>query len=214
MSILRVIALETAGILDFDSSEPVIACVYKHGKLFVYDTYQNLYYQPEYFETLDGITYLTKKRKYSWTDFSIKAGQEISRDFDGNVLVDGEPTDSLRPLDCPKKVISRKSLALFEKFLEKSNRDDSDTLQEIREAFWQGTLADDVLKAVAANPVDTFSNEDMEMIVRTRIEGFPFITAKLKEAASGADPLKIQYITFLFTRIFKLEYAGYISFEG
>lgn len=210
MSILRVVAVENISASSVDTFEPAIACVYKDDKLQVYDTFGELYYQREYFEGFDSLKFLINKGKYQWTDFMIEKGKLVTRDTYKNITIDKEIIDAISPLAGETGIISDVSVKLFYRFLEKVHKNKPIILQNLILDFSSGEFKRAVEAAIRKNPMKDLLNDDSELIVRCRIEGMDFIANKFKEYAKSTDPLKIEQMTYYFSRIFKLETANYI----
>ena len=210
MSGLRVIAVENVATGGLDGAEPANACVWHDGKPHVYDVSGMLYYQREMFDSLDNLNKTILKGKYRWTDFWIEEGQRITRDIHENILVSGEVMEAICPLSYGENTISTVTLKLFHGFLEKLNRNHAGSLLELKADYDSGEFMRAVDTIIRANPVQSLKDTDYELIIRTRIEGVPFIANKLKSLTMSPDPLKLDQITYYFTRLFKLESANYI----
>ncbi|MFZ5353836.1 MAG: hypothetical protein ACOZCL_14090 [Bacillota bacterium] len=215
MEKLRVIAVERVYVSGHGEREPALACVYKNdkNKLYVYDTYGKAYYQKEYFKDFEGLIFHINKGKYEWTDFEINSGELLTRDSLGDIFANEERVEKLTRLITGKFSINDETVQLFYKFLQKLNKNDSRELADIQSAYASGELKKDIQECIESNPLEDLRQEDLEIIVRSRLEGIEYVKNKLRQLSSGNDPLKLEEITFYFTRLFKLQHSGYINFD-
>jgi hypothetical protein len=213
MSRLRIIAIEKVFISGANDAEPCIACAYYEGKLFVYDTFGELYHQMEYFNDFDSLIYLITTNKYEWTDFYINKGDIITRDGVGNAMLNGKRINGLiLPLKEENNKISDVSVKLYYEILSKFNKNNPSVLEQLTSSFESGEFKKDILAIVKEYPLEELTTDDNELIVRSRIEGYNYISKKIKSFVSSKDPYKNDAITYFFTRLFKLQYQNYIQF--
>jgi hypothetical protein len=78
LSQIRVIAVEIPFLISFQKVEPVQACVYKEGKVFIYNLFGNTLCPKNYSEYINTVDHAVKEGKYEWSDFYIEEGKIIT----------------------------------------------------------------------------------------------------------------------------------------
>jgi len=209
MARLRVIAVEKISVSG-DAVEPAIACVYKDKLLHVYDTFGELYHQKEYFGSFESLEYLIKKGKYDWSDFYIEKGQLITRNSQGNIVVEGDVVDPFLPIEDGNKAISNVTLKIYFEFLKTVYKSDPQAQETLVSCYQQGQFRKDVEEIVNKSPFKQFNDTDKELIVRTKIEGHHYLVSSIKNILKKGDYYKLDEINYLFSRLFKLEKNNYI----
>lgn len=211
MARLRVIAVEKVFVSGTDEIEPSIACVIKDRKLHVYDTFGELYHQKEYFGDFDSLKYLINKGKYEWSDFYIEKGQLITRDIDGNVVVEGDKIEPFLPFEDSLGQVSNISVKVYYEFLKTCNKSNPDVLKRLKEGFESGNLKVTINAIVEKSPFNEFNNVDKELIVRSKTDGYKYLVDAIKENLKSNDLYKYDNIHYLFSRLFKLEKKKFVE---
>lgn len=209
MARLKVIAVENISV-GTDTVEPVIACVFKDKLLHVYDTFGELYHQKEYFGNFEMLESLIKKGKYEWTDFYIEKGQLITRDFHGNIVVEGNVIDPFLPFEEGNNNISDISVKIYYEFLKSVSKNDPNALEKLRGCFESGELKKEIGEIVGKSPFNQFNDVDKELIVRIKIDNYQYIVNIIKKVLKKGDYYKFDEINYLFSRLFKLEKNNYV----
>lgn len=215
MSELKVISVEMPFLISYLPIEPVQACVYKDGKIYIYDKSGNLLAPKEYSQYIDTVEHTIKQGKYEWVDFSIREGQIISRDYDYNILVDDKVVEPFTKLEKHKPgAISNITLKLFNEFLKTCNKDNKDMVEALKISFNDGFFRKEVEEIVKNDELEELSNLDKEIIVRCKIEGQNYIVKYVKKLLNSDNYDKYIDINYFFRRLFNLERYKYISFEN
>lgn len=145
---LRVIAVERV----YTGTKPVIACVYKDERLYVYHG-KTYFSQKEYFENFSGLAYFVEQERYDWSDFAISKGDSITRNANGDIFVNDCPFDGFSKR-FPEGLVSPVTLRLFMEFLKSSNKNNQQAADDIINTYKSGQLKEYVRACVCENPPD------------------------------------------------------------
>lgn len=215
MSKLHVIAVEIPFLISYLPVEPVQACVFKDGKVYIYDTYGNIVSPKEYGSYIDTIEHVIKEGRYEWTDFIVDEGQIISRDYDYNILVDNKVLEPFSKLQTQNPgIISNMTLKLFNEFLKSANKDNKDMVEALKISFSDGFFRKEVEDIVKNDVIRELSNLDKEILVRCKVEGQIYIVKYVKKLLTSENYDKFIDINYFFRRLFNLEIYQYLLFEN
>lgn len=207
---LRVIAAERA--YPRTGTEIVKACIYKDDKLYLYDG-EELFYQKEYFEDFPGLEYFVEQEKYDWCDFLVDKGDLITRNSSGDILLNDRPHKSFSKCS-GEGMMSPVTLRLFTEFLKSCNRKNDQVVKDISDAYECGILKDQIKQCISKDPEGLLQdNFDKKITLYARLFGKNFVIDAVKKLLKSDENHKVERITFFFTRLFKLEYAGYLYVE-
>lgn len=215
LSKVKIIAVEIPFLISYLPVEPMHACAYKDGKVYVYDTFGNLLAPKDYNTQINVIEHAVKEGKYEFTDFLIEEGQIIARDYDYNILVDSNIIDTFDKDKVQKiSAISNLTLKLFNEFLKTCNKDNKDMVEALKISFQDGFFRKEVEDIVKNDVITELSNLDKEIIVRSKIEGEKYIVKYVKKLLTSESYDKYIDINYYFRRLFNLEIYQYIAFEA
>lgn len=214
MSNLHVIAVEIPFLISYLPVEPVQACVYKEGKVYIYDTYGNIVSPKEYGSYIDTVEHVIKEGRYEWADITIEEGQIIARDYDYNILVDNKVVEPFTKLQMQKPgSISNLTLKLFNEFLKTANKDNKDMVEALKISFSDSFFRKEVEDIVKNDVIRELSNLDKEIVVRCKVEGQSYIVKYVKKLLSSENYDKFIDINYFFRRLFNLEIYQYLLLE-
>lgn len=215
MSKIKIIAVEIPFLISYLPVEPIHACAYKDGQVYIYDTFGNLVAPKDYSKYIATIEHAIKEGKYEWTDFTIDEDQIIARDYDYNILVDNNIIEPFTKVQAQRQgTISNLTLKLFNEFLKTCNKDNKDMVEALKISFQDGFFRKEVEEIVKNDVITELSNLDKEIVVRTKIEGEKYIIKYVKYLLSSESYDKYIDINYYFRRLFNLEVYQYILFEG
>ena len=215
LSKIKIIAVEIPFLISYLPVEPIHACAYKDGQVYIYDTFGNLVAPKDYSKYIATIEHAIKEGKYEWTDFTIDEDQIIARDYDYNILVDNNIIEPFTKVQAQRQgTISNLTLKLFNEFLKTCNKDNKDMVEALKISFQDGFFRKEVEEIVKNDVITELSNLDKEIVVRTKIEGEKYIIKYVKYLLSSESYDKYIDINYYFRRLFNLEVYQYILFEG
>ncbi len=208
---LRVVAIEKA--LPDTGTKPVKAAVYKNGKLYVVDG-RELYFCKEYFASFPDLEFYVKKGKFEWSDLSIQQGDLIARDSGGYILVNDDPWVGFSYC-FPKGRLSTVSLRLFAEFLKSSRKNSPQAVKDISDAYASGSFREQIIQCIRGNKSLLLKNDlDKRIALFSRLFGKDFIIEDIRKLMKSDENHKVERATFFFTRLFLLEYAGYLYLDS
>lgn len=214
LSKIKIMAVEIPFLISYLPVEPMHACAYKDGQVYIYDTFGNLAVPKDYKKYISTIEHAIKEGKYEWSDFSIEEGQIIARDYDYNILVDNNIIEPFAKVQSQRQgTISNLTLKLFNEFLKTCNKDNKDMVEALKISFQDGFFRKEVEEIVKNDVITELSNLDKEIVVRSKIEGEKYIIKYVKGLLSSSSYDKYIDINYYFRRLFNLEIYQYISFE-
>lgn len=212
---LKVIAVEVPFLISYLPVEPVQACVYRDGQVYIYNTSGELLSPKEYPSYIETVEHAIKEGRYEWTDFYIEEGQVIARDYDYNILVENKVIEPFEKLQTQNTgIISNLTLKLFNEFLKTCNKDNKDMVEALKISFQDGFFRKEVEDIVKNDVINELSNLDKEIVVRTKIEGQGYIVKYVKQLLSSDNYDKYIDINYFFRRVFNLEIYQYILLEN
>lgn len=207
-----IIAVGKRPVISENEIIKVRSYVYYDGQIFFYSTQGRAYNQQEYINYIEFVKNGIQKERYEWTDFWINKGQTISRDKNNKIYVDGEIVEPFYQTSKLLNNISELSLILYYDFLRSINTEDQNKLMLLEDSFNKGVLKDRIERNVKA--IDRkLDQQDGEIIVRTKIEGYNYIANIVKEIIASNRQNRFETIDGLFNRVFYLEMHGYIGEE-
>ena len=212
-----VIAVGKRSTTNDEDLAKVRSYIYYNGYICFYNGQGKAYNKKDYVSFIDFIRQAVALKKYEWTDFWINKGQFITRDRSNNIHVD---TEMITPISNRNRLsgnVSEMSLKLFYEFLRRVNKGDEGKLTMLYASYDKNILKDKVEKIVKSNQNKQLTEKDIEIIVRTKIEGYNYIESYVKatlnaDSSSDAES-KYQRINTFFSRVFFLEMYGYIGTE-
>jgi uncharacterized protein (DUF1499 family) len=208
-----VIAVGKRSSTNEEDVSKVRAYIYYNGYICFYNTQGRAYNQQEYIKYIDFVKQAVNSNRYEWTDFWINKGQILKRDKTENIHLDNE---LITPIKSKSRIIgnvSDLSLKLFYDFLNTINENYANKLTALKDSYEKGVLKDKVERIVKSIPSKKLIEKDGEIIVRTRIEGYNYISSYIKTILRSDLKNKNEIINALFSRVFFLEMHGYIGIE-
>lgn len=212
-----VIAVGNRSTANEEDLTKVRSYIYFNGFICFYSEQGKAYNKKEYIEFIDFVRRAVASKKYEWTDFWINKGQLISRDKSNNIHVD---TEMISPISNRNRLagnVSEMSLKLFYEFLRHVNEGNESKLSTLDVSYDKNILKDKVEKIVKSIQNKQLIERDIEIIVRTKIEGYNYIESYVKSVlnsdSDSETESKYQKINSFFNRVFFLETYGYIGVE-
>lgn len=197
-----------------DPVSKIRAYIYYNGYICFYSTQGRAYNQTEYINYIDFVKKAVESKRFEWADFWINKGQVITRDRANNIHVDNE---LVIPISSKTRRIvgniSEISLKLYYEFLCTINKDDPNKLAALESAFQKGLLKEKVERIVKNSDSKQLLRKDGEIIVRTNIEGYNYITSYVRTTLRSNIDNTMEIINNFFSRVFYLEMYGYIGVE-
>lgn len=215
MKKLHIIAIESPLVISLQGFNYVNACIYKNKNIYLYNKYGELVSKHDYKQYIDTLDYAVKEGRYDWMDFHIYSGEIITRDWEGNIYVDGIKVDTFsKPDNQCKGQVSYKTLKLFNQFLQYINKDNPEMIEALKTTLQDGYFRQQIKEIIKNDLIEDLSPLDMEIIVRTKIEGSSYVEKYVESMLKSTHPDKYVDINYFFRKVFNLEIYGYISLEN
>jgi hypothetical protein len=212
LSRIHIIAIPAHRII----SRELEGYVHDNDKIYLYHHEWEFEFTWEYASKIIDIAKQVDEEKLEWCDLWINDGDIIERKGQ-DLLIAKQQVPPFTKLSKEKFAnVGLITSKIYNEFLRSKEVEEKEVKDFLKESFENGIFAryiTDILEeSFTGNVVvEQLNNLDKQIIVRTKIEGFRFITNFAKNILKSKVKNKIELCNLFFGRVFMLETQNYIN---